>query len=156
MVWSYRWLYKLLDAGMLVYFLGVSCVLRLMFSVLMYVFGNNGDNNFVQIFDTRATWSVNFMYWYLRLVLSPILVICKEEYYRIHVSSAMKCIGQMFVSITLYKTLHSAQCGWPSHVSRDEWRLRPFVIFSVECVWIALKITCARASAVVTLAKFSI
>ena len=61
MVWSYRRLYKLLDAGMLAYLLGVSCVLRLLFSVLMYVFGNNGDNNFVQIFDTRATWSVNFM-----------------------------------------------------------------------------------------------
>ena len=104
MVWSYRWLYQLLHAEILVYLLGVSCVLRFMFSVLMYVFGNNGDNDFVQMFDFRATWSVDFIYWYLRLVLSPLFVICKEEYYRIRVSSAMKCIGQMFVSVTLYKT----------------------------------------------------
>ena len=48
---SYRWLYKLLNAEMLVYPLGVS--------VLMYVFENNGDNDFVQMFATRATWSVN-------------------------------------------------------------------------------------------------
>ena len=59
MVCSYRWLYKLLDAEMLVYLLGVSCVLRLTFSVLMYVFENNDDNDFVQMFDTRATWSIN-------------------------------------------------------------------------------------------------
>ena len=60
--WSYRWLFKLLDAEMLYYLLGGSCVLRLMFSVLMYVFGNDGDNNCVQICNIRATWSVNFMY----------------------------------------------------------------------------------------------
>ena len=69
--------YKLIYAAMLVYLLGVLCVLRLTFSALMYVFENNGDNDFVQICHTRVTWSVNFMYLYLRVVLSPIFVICK-------------------------------------------------------------------------------
>ena len=53
MVWSYCWLDKLLDVGMLVYHLGVSYVLRLTFFVIMYVSENNGDNDCL-IFVTRG------------------------------------------------------------------------------------------------------
>ena len=63
LVWSYRWLCNLLDAEMLVYLLGVSCVLRLTFFVSMYVFENNGDNDFVQLFDAIADPLKNFIRW---------------------------------------------------------------------------------------------
>ena len=81
MVGSYYWPYKLIHVEMSHHLLGVSDVLRLyvLRFVIMWVSKNNGDNDFVQMFDTRVTWAVKLCISisFLRL---RIVLVCREEY----------------------------------------------------------------------------
>ena len=68
------------------------------------------------------------------LILSPIFV-WKEEYSQLHASSAMKCIEQVFVSITLCTALHSAPVWVTAPSVKRQVRVTTICyMFRVKCV----------------------